>query len=118
MNRKNLLLWAPRILGMAVSAFLSVLALDAFEPARPLAQVLMEVAIHLVPAAIVFALVALAWRSPLVGGLAFVFLACGYAMSVRFRPDWMLAISGPLVTVGLLFLWSWRTRRQPAGRLL
>ena len=103
-----LLLWSSRILGIAVGLFLSVFALDAFEPGKPLTRAFPDFAIHLLPAALVLVIVALAWRRAWIGGFAFLVLAAAYAMTVRFRLDWILVISGPLLTVGLLFLWSWR----------
>ena len=113
MTRQHLLLWSPRILGIAVGVFLSLFALDAFAPGRPLAQASADFAMHLLPAAVVLAIVALSWRRPWIGGMAFLLLAIAYALRVN-RLDWILAISGPLLTVGVLFLWSWR----PWGRLL
>jgi heme O synthase-like polyprenyltransferase len=81
--------------------------LDAFEPGKPPARALVDFAIHLVPAGVVLAIVALSWRRAWIGGVAFVLLAAAYAVSVR-RFDWILVIAGPLLTVGVLFLWSWR----------
>jgi CHASE2 domain-containing sensor protein len=107
-----LLLWTSRILGIAVSVFLGLFALDAFAPGKPLARALADFAIHLVPAAVVLTIVALSWRRPWIGGVAFVLLAAAYALTVRFRLDWVLAISGPLLAVGVLFLWSWRSHPQ------
>lgn len=115
MTRDQLLLWAPRLLGIALALFLSIFALDGFEPHKPIGVVLTDVAVHLVPAALVLAIVVLAWRWPLVGGIAFVLLAFGYALRVGFRIDWVMVISGPMLMTGLLFLWSWRL---PARRLL
>ena len=108
MARQNLLLWSPRILGILVGFFLSLFAWDAFETGKPLARALTDFAIHLAPAAVVLAIVALSWRRPWIGGVAFVLLAAVYALGVSFRLDWILAISGPLLTAGVLFLWSWR----------
>jgi hypothetical protein len=114
MTRKRLLLlWSPRILGIAASFFLGLFALDAFDPGTPLARALPDFAIHLVPAAVLLAIVALSWRRAWIGGVAFVLLAVAYAVAVRFRLDWILAISGPLLAVGVLFLWSWRNQPQP-----
>lgn len=110
----RLLLWSPRILGIAVSAFLGLFALDAFAPGTPPARALVDFAIHLVPAAVLLGIVVLSWRWPWIGGIAFVLLAGAYALSVRFRPDWTLLISGPLLAVGVLFLWSWRSGRLHA----
>jgi hypothetical protein len=112
MTRKDLLLlWSPRILGIAMSLFFSLFALDAFEGGKPLAVVLTDFAIHLVPAAGVLAIVALSWRWPWIGGVAFVVLGAAYAPAVSFRLDWTLPISGPLLTAGALFLLSWRRHR-------
>jgi hypothetical protein len=115
MSRKYLLLlWSPRILGIALSVFLGLFALDAFEPGKPLMRALTDFAIHLVPAALVLAIVALSWRHEWFGGVAFILLAAAYAVMVRFRLDWILVISGPLLTVGVMFLWSWR-HHPPLG---
>jgi hypothetical protein len=112
MNR-TFLLWSPRILGTAVSAFLSLFALDAFEPGKPLAEALTDFAMHLAPAAVVLGIVALSWHRPWIGGVAFILLAAAYVPIVGFRLDWIVAISGPLLTVGVLFLLSWHDQRQP-----
>jgi CHASE2 domain-containing sensor protein len=111
-RRDRLLLWSPRILGIAVSVFMSLFALDAFERGKPLASVLTDFAMHLVPAAVVLAIVALSWRRPWIGGVAFVLLGAAYGPTVCFRLDWTLPISGPLLTAGILFLWSWRRHPQ------
>ena len=95
-----------------MSLFLSLFALDAFERGKPLVSVLTDFAIHLIPAAVVLAIVALSWRRPWIGGVAFVVLGAAYGPTVNFRLDWTLPISGPLLTAGALFLWSWR-RQQP-----
>ena len=114
MTRKDLLLlWSPRILGITVSLFLSLFALDAFEQGKPVAAMLTDFAMHLVPAAVILAIVALSWRRPWIGGVAFVLLGAAYGSSVSFRLDWTLPISGPLLTAGALFLWSWRRHQPP-----
>ena len=102
----------PRLLGIGVSVFLGLFALDAFRPGTPFARALTDFGIHLVPAAAVLAIVVLSWRRPWIGGVAFVLLAVAYALMVRFRLDWIIVISGPLLTVGVLFLWSWRPMQQ------
>ena len=113
MSSKHFLpLWSPRILGIAVSLFLALFALDAFAPGKPPARALTDLTIHLVPAATVLGIVALSWRRAWIGGAAFILLAGAYALTVRFRLDWVLAISGPLLLVGVLFLWSWQSDRR------
>jgi hypothetical protein len=105
-----LLHWSPRILGIGVALFLGLFALDAFEPGRPLARALIDFAMHLSPAAVVIAIVALAWHRPWLGGVSFMVLATAYALTAGFRVgwrvDWIVAISGPLLIVGVLYLWA------------
>jgi hypothetical protein len=112
MMSERWLLWSPRILGILVSVFIGMFALDAFGPGKPILQVLPDFFIHLIPALTVLGLVALSWRREWIGGLACIALAVMYALSVGSRhTDWVLLISGPLLVVGALFLWSWQHRR-------
>ena len=94
--------WGPRVFGLAVAGFVALFALDAFD-GRPIVQALPDFAKHLVPAAVVGAVVAVGWRFPWAGALGFACLAAGYATMVPNRPDWILVISGPLVVVAILF---------------
>lgn len=104
-----LLLWAPRIGGILVAAFLGLFALDAFD-GRSLGAAIPAFAIHLIPSALVLAAVAIAWRFEWFGAVVFLGLAALYAVMVRGRVDWVAIISGPLAVVGVLFLASWRHR--------
>ena len=106
------LLWTPRVLGIPAGLFLGLFALDAFGEGQPWAQALPDFIIHLAPAAVLFAVVALAWRREWFGAAAFVGLALAYAASNMSRPDWILTISGPLAIAGALFFWSWRHHAQ------
>lgn len=108
MTTSTWLIWTPRVLGLAVAAFLGLFALDAFRPGQPLSEGILGFAIHLLPALLVIGTVALAWRWPWLGGALFVLLAVAYAVSVPGRPDWILVIGGPLLLIGLLFLLSWK----------
>ena len=104
----RLLLWSPRIVGILVSLFISMFALDAFSEAKPFFQALPDFLIHLLPAFALLAIVGASFRWPWIGAVAFIGLAVVYAMTMsKGRLDWMLTISGPLMVVGALFLWSW-----------
>ena len=104
-----LLLWIPRILGIGIMLFLSLFALDAFD-GRSFFAALPGFLIHLLPAFLVLAAVALAWRAPLAGAVAFVGLALTYAITVRWRLGWIAVIAGPFIVVAALFALSWRHR--------
>lgn len=109
MTHQRFLLWSPRVAAFAVSIFLGLFALDAFAPGKALSDAWLDFALHLVPAIAVLTIVALSWQRPLIGALAFIFLAIAYAVTAGSRVDWIVAISGPLIGVGLLFLWRWRS---------
>jgi hypothetical protein len=109
----GLLLWSPRILGILVSLFIGMFALDAFSEGKPLFLALLDFVIHLIPALVLLALVVASFRWEWIGGVTFIGLAVVYAMTMsRGRLDWMLVISGPLAVVGALFLWSWFHRSR------
>jgi hypothetical protein len=102
--------WTPRLAGVLMTAFLAMFALDAFN-GTSFVRGLSQFAIHLAPAMLVGALVAIAWRFERAGAAGFFVLAAAYALAVRGRLDWAALISGPLVVVGALFLVSARQHR-------
>jgi hypothetical protein len=108
-----LLLWSPRVLGILVSLFIGMFALDAFSQGKALLAALPDAIVHLIPALVLLAVVLASFQRQWIGAVAFIGLAVVYAVSVKGRLDWVLTISGPLLAVGLLFLWSWFHR----GRL-
>ena len=112
----GLLVWSPRILGILVSLFIAVFALDVFSEGKPFLHALVDFTVHLVPAFVLLGLVIASFRQPWIGAVAFIGLAIVYALTMsKGRIDWMLAISGPMLAVGVLFLWSWWLRgRVPA----
>ena len=112
-NTARVLLWAPRILGLLVCAFIGMFALDALEEGRSFIESLPAFAMHLIPSAVLLIVVLASWRWEWVGGLTFIGLGTAYALNVGARhPDWVLVISGPLLVVGVFFLWSWWHHRE------
>ena len=63
---------AARIVGTASIAFLSLLALDVFQPGMPLGLVPIGPAIHLIPSVVLVLITVMAWRRPPIGGLPFI----------------------------------------------
>ena len=106
-SQSPVLFWAPRVFAIGSGLFLSVFALDAFAPGKPLTEAVPDVLLHLTPTAVVFTAVALAWRRDGVGALTFLTLAVLYILTASSRVDWLLVIAGPLLTTGLLYLWNW-----------
>ena len=103
----RLLLWSPRILGILVCLFLSLFALDAFDGAKSPLQALSDFAVHIMPMLFLLAVVGVSWRWEWVGGLVFTGLALAYAYLARDHMSWILVVAGPLLIVGVLFLYSW-----------
>ncbi len=114
-NASVLLRWIPRIAGFLMCVFLAVFALDAFAPGQSTSAALADVVIHLFPSVLVLAIVIASWRREWFGAVAFVVLAAAYALMAGSRLDWVLAISGPLLIVGGLFFWSWRSHDRHAA---
>jgi hypothetical protein len=109
----TLLLWAPRILGILVCLFLSVFALDAFGGGTTFIQALPDFGMHVAPMLILLAIVAVSWRWEWIGGFGFTALAIAYAYFARDHISWIPVIAGPLLIVGVLFLWSWHQHSEP-----
>ena len=98
-------LWISRGAGIALTAFVALFALDAFD-GSPLREAVPAFLIHLIPAAVVAVVVLLAWRWPWLGAAGFAGLAIAYAASVQTRWDWIAVIGGPLLIVAMLFVLS------------
>ena len=104
---KKFILWAPRVLGILFILFISIFALDAFEEGMPLWKQIVGFLIHLVPTCILIALLLVAWKFPLVGGLLFIGIGIFYILifwTRDFDPLAYLVISGPAFLTGALFI--------------
>lgn len=95
--------WSARLLGIAVVVFIGAFSLDALD------EGFAALLIHLIPASVLLAAVAFAWRWEWIGAAVFIGLASYYA-GIAGRWDRILVISGPLAVAGVLYLLSWRSR--------
>ena len=107
---RKALLWTPRILGIAISLFVGLFALDAVE------EGIAAFLLHLTPTFLLLLVVAASWRWEWVGGAGFIVLALLYGVPAWSRWTALAAISGPLLLLGLLFLWSWRHHKELHAR--
>jgi hypothetical protein len=119
----KLLYWSPRILAIVAILFISIFALDAFEPGRPFSEQLVAFLIHLVPSFILLAILLLAWKRELAGGILFALIGLAttpWVFMHNYRMNhsiWMslliiLMITIPFVVVGGLFIWDHFRRRR------
>jgi uncharacterized membrane protein YdfJ with MMPL/SSD domain len=105
---KRLLFWSPRAICIAFAIFLSLFALDVFREGYGLGKTVLAFLIHLVPALMVLAGLAIAWRWEWIDAAGFAGLAMWYAAdNWRRRPDWVMVIAGPLAVIAALFLVNW-----------
>ena len=99
---KMWLRWSPRVLAAVLAGAAALLALDAFD-GRPVLDALPDFGMHLLPSLLVLAVLLAGWRAPWAGAVASLALAVAYATMVPARSDWIVAVSGPLALVALLF---------------
>ena len=114
---RGLLFWVPRILGLLFAAFISLFALDVFEANRGFWETAVALLMHLVPTAILLAILAVAWRWEWIGGLLFPALGALYIAMAWGRFPWptYAIIAGPLFLMGGLFLAAWLGQRRAVG---
>ncbi len=113
-STKRLLFWTPRVLCILFAMFLSLFALDVFSEGYGFGETILALLIHLVPVYIVVIVLVIAWRWEWVGAILFIAMALFYLVWTGGRFHWSayLGIPGPLVLIGVLFLFNWIYREQ------
>ncbi|NQT35514.1 hypothetical protein HQ587_10010 [bacterium] len=116
---KQLLFWTPRVICILFAAFISLFALDVFDEGQGVLKTILALAIHLVPTYIIVIALLVSWRWEWVGTILFIGLALFYLIWTwgRFPLVAYLAISGPLILVGILFLLNWIYRAELRTRM-
>jgi len=97
--------WAPRVLGILFTLFISIFALDTFSEGYSFWESIAALLIHLVPTYLAMAALLVAWKWEVPGGLIYIGLAAWYMIMARGQ-HWTahLFISGPLLLTGALFV--------------
>jgi len=109
--RSRGILWAPRIAGLCLAAFLALFAFDAFSQNQGIMSAIVGTTMGLVPAIVAVVVVLIGWKHEGTAALLFFAGAVFYAITTREHPSWVAAIAAPLVVVGILFTISWRAKR-------
>lgn len=110
--RSNTILWAPRIAGLCLSAFLAMFAFDAFSQNQGLLSGIVGTTMGLIPAIIALITVIIGWKYEGIAAGLFFIGALFYAVTTREHPGWIAVIATPLVVVGILFTISWRAKSK------
>jgi hypothetical protein len=109
--------WMPRVICILAILFVSMFAADAFGPGRSFAEQLGDFIIHLIPSFILLAILFVAWKWELIGGILFLVIGLGlspfiYKLNYNMNQSvWMslkiiLIITVPFIIVGALFIMS------------
>jgi hypothetical protein len=115
--------WLPRIICILAILFISMFAFDAFAPGLTLWQQIGGFLMHLIPSFILLALLVVAWKWELIGGIIFTIIGLvlsplvfqhNYNMnhSVSMSLGIIAMITFPFVIVGILFLISYSKKRK------
>lgn len=111
----------PRVLGIIAILFISMFALDAFNPELTIWQQIQDFIMHLVPSFVLTLILVVAWKWEFIGGI--IFLAIGVIFTPlifmhNFNMNgsvWMslgviAIITFPFILVGVLFILGHRIR--------
>lgn len=110
---KQILYWAPRMLGILFVIFLSIFAFDVFDGQYSVWQTVLALFMHLIPSIILALAVALAWRWEWIGTLVFAGWAVLYIAIARgFPVSVYVIVAGIPFLIGILFLVDWMYRKE------
>ena len=113
----KILHWSPRILCIMAILFVSLFALDSFDPRLTLLQQIGEFLIHLIPSFVLLACLIVAWKWELIGGIILASIGIGFSPFV-YQLNYhrihdvgaclviLLVITFPFIVVGVLFIMS------------
>lgn len=119
----RILHWTPRILCILAILFISLFALDSFNPEHTIWQQLSAFFIHLIPSFILLALLVFAWKQERIGGVIFMLIGLGFSPFIylhNFRMNhsvWMsigivMMVTLPFIIVGILFILSYYRKQR------
>ncbi|MFA6260305.1 MAG: hypothetical protein WC760_02470 [Bacteroidia bacterium] len=106
MNLKNILLWTPRVLGILLTCFVSLFAMDAFNTDHPVTADYPGLFMHLLPTLLILVMLLISWKKPLFGGILFILLGFAYSFKSLDHLNWILVIGLPVFLIGALFIFS------------
>jgi hypothetical protein len=107
-------IWIPRALMILFILFLTMFSFDVFEMEGTLLAKLGGFFIHSIPSLVLVAVLLVAWKNPLLGGI--LILGSAAALMLRWhlwRGMTFVTIILPIVFVGVLFIVSHFLNRKP-----
>ena len=119
--------WIPRIICILAILFISLFALDSFNPDLTIWQQIGAFLIHLIPSYVLVALLIVAWKWEFIGGIIFALIGLGFSPIIfmhnykMHNNAWwsfqtVMIINIPFIIVGILFIIShFKKRSQKSG---
>ena len=104
--KNKALLWTPRILGILAILFMMMFSMDCFGGTDSYGEQLVCFLMHNIPSFACIAILIVAWKWELIGGLLFilVFIAMGIFFG-SFKGNFgSLVVIGPFLLIGVLFI--------------
>ena len=122
-RNSRIIYWLPRALCIVAILFVSMFALDSFQPGRSIWEQLQDFAMHLIPSFILTIFLVIAWKWELIGGILFLLIGLGLSPIIymhNFRMNgsvWMsLGVLGmitvPFIIVGILFILGGNSKKK------
>ena len=119
--------WLPRIICILAILFVSMFAADAFEPGLTIWQQIGNFFMHLVPSFILIALLVIAWKWELLGGISLMILGIVLSPfifnlnyhrnhSVNISLLIILTITFPFILAGIFFIISYFLKKKYSSR--
>ena len=119
--------WLPRIMCIFAILFISLFAADAFAPELTIRQQLAAFLIHLIPSFILIAILIVAWKWELLGGIIFTIIGLGLSPLVYIKNFQMnhsvsmslgiiASITLPFIIVGILFIISHHFKKKYSNK--
>jgi hypothetical protein len=104
--KEKILYWTPRIITILAILFMTMFSFDVFGGNEPLSRKLLGFLMHNIPVLILIAILIVAWKWEIVGGLLFI-VAFG-ASCILFRSfsgnPGSLIVTTPFLITGVLFI--------------
>lgn len=115
--------WLPRILCILAILFISLFALDAFNPEKTFWQQIGDFLMHLIPSFVLIIFLIIAWKREFIGGILFILIGLGFSPFIFMhnykmnQSVWMslmiiLMITIPFIIIGILFIVSHNMKKK------
>ncbi len=110
-SKKNKWHLAATSLGVLYAVALLIFAADVFNHEQNIAQTFYDILLHLLPTAVVFIIVVVAYNRPLIGAIIYLVLGLIYIITGWASMHWSahVLIAGPLLLLSALYITAWKS---------